>query len=177
MFHNFKFVYFAAILLSGLSFYSCNKVKSKKDKIVNETKRKVGEYAEKAADNIKPVFDWDKPDTKFNKKRFEEFFGFSPTEDVKKIYCYADRMGIDSKFMFSFKCNIFTKERIVKNLALIQSPQPDNFSEGLWENFSWWDSAAIVTINPYWRKWEHEYYNYLWFDAKKQVVYFIDFDM
>ncbi|MEO6549292.1 MAG: hypothetical protein ABIN94_14920 [Ferruginibacter sp.] len=127
-------------------------------------------------DKVIPTFDSFKPDTKFNKKRFEEFFGFAPTPDVKEIFCFGDQVGIDSKFLFSFKCDTSTKNKIVTNLHLTQADKPDNFSNGLWQSFLWWDSAKISTLNPYWMKGEHEYYRYLWFDQSKQTAYYIDFD-
>ena len=144
---------------------------------MNKTKEKISEKKNEAVDKVVPTFDSYNPDTKFNKKRFEEFFDFAPTSDVKNIYCFDDQIGIDSKFIFSFKCDDSTKNRIVKHLNLTKSNKPDNYSSGLWQSFPWWDSAKIVTLNPYWSKSEKGYYKYLWFDKTKQMLYYIDFDM
>lgn len=96
--------------------------------------------AQKAAvtDKVIPRFDAYQPDTKFNKARFEEFFGFAPTPDVTGIYCYADRLGIDSKFQFAFSCDTATRARIIRYLALSPVAAPDNTSSGLWQSFPWW---------------------------------------
>jgi len=160
-----------------LTLFSCDRIKRKGYEVVDRTKEKIREKKDAAIDKAIPTFDSYKPDTKFNRKRFEEFFGFAPTPDVSEIYCFDDQMGIDSKFLFSFKCDTSTKNNIVKHLNLIRADKPDNSSSGLWENFPWWDSAKIVTLTPYWKKSEHEYYRYLWFDKDKQMVFYIDFDM
>ena len=156
---------------------ACDRIKRKGDQVVDKTKDEVIKNKNAAVDKIIPTFDSYTADTKYNKKRFTEFFGFAPTPDVTDIYCYNDQIGIDSKFQFSFKCDSTTKSRIVKDLNLTQAQKPDNFSRGVWRSFQWWDSAKIVTLNPYWRKDETELYKYLWFDTEKKTVYYIDFDM
>jgi hypothetical protein len=156
---------------------SCDKIKKKSHDAINKTKEKIKDKKDALIDQVIPSFDSDNPDTKFNKKRFKEFFGFAPTPDVREIYCFDDQIGIDSKFIFSFKCSNATKNKIVQHLNLIETAEPDNFSEGLWENFSWWDSAKIVTLNPYWNKSAHENYKYLWYDKDNQKLYYVEFDM
>ena len=161
----------------GLTLFSCERIKRKGHEVVDKTKEKIIEKKIEAVDKVILTFDSYNPDTKSNKKRFEEFFGFAPTSDVKNIYSFDDQIGIDSKFMFSFNCNDTTKNRIVKHLNLTKSNKPNNYSSGLWQSFPWWDSTKIITLNPYWSKSERDYYRYLWFDKTKQMLYYIDFDM
>ena len=172
-----RFTIYILTIVFGLTLFSCERIKRKGHEVVNKTKEKISEKKNEAVDKVVPTFDSYNPDTKFNKKRFEEFFDFAPTSDVKNIYCFDDQIGIDSKFIFSFKCDDSTKNRIVKHLNLTKSNKPDNYSSGLWQSFPWWDSAKIVTLNPYWSKSEKGYYKYLWFDKTKQMLYYIDFDM
>jgi hypothetical protein len=160
-----------------ITLFSCDKIKRKGHDAVDKTKNKIAAKKDAVIDKLIPIFNSDEPDTKFNKKRFEEFFGFAPTPDVSEIYCFDDQIGIDSKFLFSFKCDSTTKDRIIKHSNLIEASQPDNFSSGLWQSFSWWDSAKITTLKPYWHKSEHRYYKYLWFDKTKHKVYYIEFDL
>ncbi|MCG2615987.1 hypothetical protein LZZ85_16945 [Terrimonas sp. NA20] len=54
---------------------------------------------------------------------------------------------------------------------------PDNMSRGLWASFSWWDSAKIVTLIPFYKKGEHENHTYLWIDSTKGKVYFMEYDL
>jgi len=157
--------------------FSCDRIKRKGKQTANNAKEKIVNKKDDLADKIIPRFDSDAPDTKFNKKRFSEFFHFEPTPDVRNIYCYADQMGIDSKFFFSFNCDTTTLNRIINELHLIHRDQPDLFGRGLWQNFPWWDSAKIVTINPFSKKGDHETYWYLWYDSTNKKVYYMDFDM
>jgi hypothetical protein len=168
--------YISAIALI-LSLASCDRIKRKGNQVVDKAKDKIIAKKDAAVDKVIPIFDSYTPDTKYNKKRFIDFFGFAPTSDITDLYCYNDQIGIDSKFQFAFKCDPGTKDRIVKHLNLTQAAGPDNSSRGLWQSFQWWDSAKIVTLNPYWRKDDHEYYRYLWFDEEKKAAYYIDFDM
>jgi len=174
---SLRYIIYILTIAFGMTLFSCDRIKTKGHDFIDKTKNKLNEKKNAVVDNVIPTFDSFKPDTKFNTKRFEEFFGFAPTPDVKEIFCFDDQIGIDSKFLFSFKCDTSTKNKIVKHLNLIKADKPDNFSSGLWQSFPWWDSAKIVTLHPYWMKDDHEYYRYLWFDKSKQMVYYIDFDM
>ncbi|MGN6493896.1 MAG: hypothetical protein ACTHLE_17995 [Agriterribacter sp.] len=171
-------VIFTPLLLVFLSgIFSCDRIKAKGRVVVNGTKEKIKNAKDKAVDQVLPTFDSYTPDTKFNKKRFEEFFGFAPTPDVSNIYCFGDQMGIDSKFFFSFTCDTVTRDRIVSHLKLSPSSEPGSFGSGLWRDFPWWDSATIMTLHPFKRKGEHEYYQYLWYDNRSCKLYYMDFDM
>jgi len=175
--HSLHFLYFISAILFGLSNFSCSRIKRKGHEVVDKTKNKISEKRDAVVDKLIPTFNSYTPDTKANKKRFQEFFGFTPTPDIKDIYCFDDQIGIDSKFVFSFRCDSSTKNRITKHLNLKELNQPDNFSRGFWQSFTWWDSAKIVTLTPYHIKLEHELHKYLWYDEKKQTVYYIQFDM
>src|SRR5687767_11217981 len=168
----FKFINIYSAIILILTWLSCDSIKRKGDRVINQTKAKIAEKRDAAIDKVIPTFDSYKPDTKFNRKRFQEFFGFAPGSDVRELYCYDDAIGIDAKFLFSFYCDSSTKNKIVTDLNLTQADKPDNFSSGLWRNFPWWDSAKIVTLNPYVKKGAHEYYRYLWFDREKGKVYY-----
>jgi hypothetical protein len=174
----FKFRIILALSVSLIiTIASCERLKRKGDSIVDRTKNKVVKAKDAAVDKIIPAFDSYKPDTESNKKRFKDFFGFPPSSDVTELYSFGDHMGIDGKFMFSFHCAEATKEKIIRNLGLMQAEEPDNFSIGLWEKFPWWDSSKIVTIKPYWKKGDHEFYKYLWHDKENRKIYYIDFDL
>ncbi len=175
--HSLRYKIHISTVILTLTLLSCDRIKRKSNDIADKTKEKVIEKKDAVIDKVIPTFNSYTPDTKFNKKRFEEFFGFAPTEDVKEIYCFADEMGIDSKYLFSFKCDPSTKNKIVDRLHLTKGNQVDNFSRGLWQSFAWWDSVKIETLPPYYLKTENRDYQYLWFDEKKNAVYYISFDM
>jgi hypothetical protein len=163
------------LLLFFLS--SCERVKRKSQQAVDKAKAELAEKQADFGDKIINKYDAYNSDTRFNKKRFQEFFGFPPTADVKELYCHADEMGIDHNYQFSFICDTSTVTDIVRKLELVQAIQPDNSSSGLWHSFSWWDSATITALAPYFRKGAHETYWYLWYDQAKSKAYYFEFDM
>jgi hypothetical protein len=157
--------------------YSCDRVTQKGKQVVNRAKLTLREQKADLGDKVIANYDAYKPDTRFNKKRFQEFFGFAPTADVKEIYCHADEMGIDHDYQFSFSCDTGTVVKIAGSLKLTKASKPDNFSSGLWHSFPWWDSTTIINLKPYFKKSEHETYWYLWYDKSKQKAYYFEFDM
>jgi hypothetical protein len=166
------------LLTSGfcLTIASCDRVRSKGHQIVAKTKQEIRNKADAVGDKIISRFDDTKPDTKFNKQRFQEFFGFYPTPDVKNIYAHSDELGIDASYYFAFECADSTVEKIKRSLSLSVDTTGMGFSGGL--NLSptfWWDTVAIQQIKPFSRQRENLYW-YLWFDKVKRKVYFMTFD-
>lgn len=170
-------LFYIITLLFLVSMLSCDGVKQKSRQIVDKAKTELSEKKATLGDKVIPHYDSYNPDTRFNKKRFQEFFGFAPTADVKEIYCHGDEMGIDHDYQFSFICDTSTVAKIVNQLKLIKTDQPDNFSSGLWHGFPWWDSTSITTLKPYIKKGDHETFWYLWYDQTKSKVYYFEFDM
>ncbi|RYE58250.1 MAG: hypothetical protein EOP48_03955 [Sphingobacteriales bacterium] len=156
---------------------SCDRIKRKSKTVTRKAQDHLEAKRDAAIDKLIPTFDSYNPDTKYNKKRFSEFFGMAPSKDVSNIYCYNDQMGIDSKFQFAFRCDTTTRSRIVEFLGLSPERMPDNSSRGLWTTFKWWDSSKIETLVPYSFKIEDTYYRYLWYDDSANTVYYLDFDM
>lgn len=66
-----------------LTLFSCDKVKRKGYQTVDKAKVALSKKKDDIGDKIVARFDANEPDTRFNKKRFSEFFGFYPTQDVK----------------------------------------------------------------------------------------------
>ena len=128
-------------------------------------------------DKVFKTFDSYQPDTKANKLRFREFFGFAPPADVTRLYAFGDELGIDSKYQFAFVCDSGTKSKIVAKLGLVKATEPDNFGANLWYPFPWWDSVGIITKNPYKFKGQNETYKYMWYDESASIVYYSEFDL
>jgi len=168
---------YISLIVFFLGLISCDRIESKSHAVALKAKGKLKAKRDDAVDKLIPTFDSYKSDTKYNKKRFTDFFGFEPTHDVSDLYCYNDQIGIDSKFQFSFRCDTATKARIVKYLELSLERVPDNSSSGLWTSFEWWDGGKIETLVPYSYKIENKYYRYLWFDDSTRTAYYLDFDM
>ncbi len=155
---------------------SCDRVKNKGRQIVVKIKQEIRNNAAEAGDKIIPRFDDTKPDTKFNKQRFQDFFGFYPTADVKNIYAHSDELGIDASYYFAFECADSTVTKIKKSLFLSADTTGTGFSG--WLNSSptfWWDTAAIQKIKPFTKQKENLHW-YLWYDKAKGKVYFLTFD-
>jgi hypothetical protein len=165
------------LMFSLLPFISCGRIKDEGNKVYEDTKTSIKNKKDDVVDDLINTYDPYHPDTKYNRKRFTEFFLFSPTEDVKNLYCYADEMGIDHKYQFSFNCSLATINRIINNLKLEKGTTSENRGIGLWVKFPWWDAALIETLDPYYNKGEHKAYWYLWYDGANQKAYYFSFDM
>jgi hypothetical protein len=166
-----------SFVVFSLGLVSCDRMQNKGHAVAIQAKGKLLAKRDAAVDKLIPTFDSYKPDTKYNRKRFTDFFGFVPTNDVSDLYCYNDQIGIDSKFQFSFKCDTATKARIIKYLELSPERMPNNSSSGLWTSFKWWNTGKIKTLVPYSYKTENQYYRYLWFDDSTGTAFYLDFDM
>ena len=159
--------YYILTLVFLTTAFSCDRIKRKTEEIVDNAK-----------DNIISHYDSKIPDTKWNKKRFDEFFHFAPTSDVKNIYCFADEIAFDHTYMFSFNCNMTTLYKIISELELVQADSPDKSSEGIQQDFDWWDKEKLKNLTPYCKKEdEHRTYWYLWYDMTDKKAYYIEFDM
>jgi hypothetical protein len=117
-------VYILTFLIA-LALHSCDRIKQKSKQVANNTKATLAEKKAKFGDKLIAHYNSYKPDTKFNKRRFQEFFSFAPPADVKDIYCHADEMGIDHNYQFSFYCNSATVNKIVQNLQLTKADSSD----------------------------------------------------
>ena len=146
------------ILLSGI-LSSCDKIKRKKEDI---------------SDKIIAKFDAETPDTRFNKKRFEEFFGFKPTPDTYEIYCYSNQLGIDASYYFTFKCSQETIDKIAGQLKLKADSGTVGLS-GFNAPYEWWKMDEMQKMNPYFKR-EGKLYWYLWYDERKGQAFFLTFD-
>lgn len=172
MFKNQILIFFICIVL----FASCERVKNKGKQTIDKTKAAVAEKKDKLVDKVFTHYDANTPYTKWNKKRFEEFFKFSPTTDVKNIYCYADEFGIDHDYQFAFNCDDSSIKKIAANLGLNDTTKA-NIGRGLWHSFAWWDSAKIETLQPFTKKGTYETYWNLWYDEPAKKAYYFEFDM
>ena len=173
----FDFKYFFAFIISVLFLFSCNRIKKEVHKVASTTTKRIAERKSNLRDKIIAHYDPYHSDTKFNKKRFSEFFKFYPTPDIKNIFCYADEMGIDHSYQFSFTCDSSAINKIVTNLKLNRGVIDGNNGSGFWQNFPWWDSSKIEKLEPFSKKEEHESYSYLWYDSSNKKAYYFSFDM
>ena len=106
---------------------------------------------------------------------------FEAGPDVKNLYSWDDRIGINSSFFFAFQCHDTTVKKIISELHMYPYRDTSNsvmgWSGSLYQcGMRWWDSTGIQQINPYVSKKERLYW-YLWYDTKKHIAYFETFDM
>lgn len=109
---------------------------------------------------------------------FKNFFGFSPTKDVKHLNSYADELGIDASYWLAFECEDSTIEKIVLTLQLKKdSTRIPGFTGGLnTKPTSWWDTSFILHSKPF-HKDEEKLFWRLWYDANRKKAYFLTFDL
>ncbi len=158
-------LYLILLLVCLLPWSSCDRIR-----------RKASYYKYEAIDKTIVIYDAAKPDTKFNQRRFREHLGIDCTSDVKNLYCFDSRIGIDSKFQFSFTCDSATISRIARHNGLKQE-EPRMDVSGLADDFSWWRSEDVHKVQPYWRKGTHQWYQFLWYDQQQRKAYYLEFDM
>ena len=171
-----KFIYFILTILC-LTILSCDRIKKKGQEIADKTEQKVKSKSKDLVDKTIPQFDSDKADTKYNKKRFEEYLEVKLTPDIEEIYCFGDFLGIDYKVLFSFTCDSTTIKRIIDNKKLELAN--DNSDNGLlfMDGFNWWNKEIIETVRPFKKGKENEYWQYLWYDMDGKKAYYEEFSL
>lgn len=139
------------------------------------------EKAVQLAEKIFPSFDSDEPDTKANKKNFRAFLKVELTPDVKNIYCFDDAIGQDADYMFSFNCDSITAKRIIERNEFVADKQLGNYSEGLQNDFFWWDKPRIEKLPSY--SWQSNFeakknvYKTFWYDNENNKAYYFEYDL
>ena len=152
--------------------FSCGRIRQKGHVVVEAARTKVQEKKEQLADKMSPAFDANTPDTKANKKRFREFFGFDPGVDVRNLYCYdGGVIPLESSYYFGFECKDSTTQRLIDSLHLKKPGQTLGFGGGMFSDpFSWWDTAFINNQQPLSRVEDNRHWN-LWYDPSAGKAY------
>lgn len=160
-----------------LTTLSCNRIKNKGQEIADKTEQKVKSKSKDLVDKVFPQFDSDKADTKYNKKRFEEYLEVKLTPDIKEIYCFGDFLGIDYKVLFSFTCDSTTIQRIIDKKKLKLTNENNDNGLLFMDDFNWWDKDKIETIRPFKNGKENEIWYYLWYDKDSKKAYYEEFSL
>jgi hypothetical protein len=165
------------LIFLAIVLFSCERIKNKGQEIATKTERKVKSKSKDLYDKISPQFDYDKADTKYNKKRFAEYLEIELTPDITNIYCYGDFLGADYKVLFSFSCDFSTVQKIIKQQGMALTS--DSNDDGLWflDKFKWWDKDKIKELRAYKVGKEYEYWHYLWYDKDNKKAYYEEFSL
>lgn len=109
---------------------------------------------------------------------FQDFFGFTPTEDVKNLNSFGDELGIDASYWLAFECNDSTIGKIVTNLQLTKSEiETNGLIGGLnTQPTPWWDTAFVSHSKPFTRQ-DDRILWYLWYNNKTKRAYFLTLDL
>lgn len=166
-----------AVLCVPLILTSCHQMIGKTRALGNNVREHVSITIDEILDRVFPRFDAYHPDTKANKKRFDEFIKIQRTADIRQIDCHDDAIGIVADYMFSFYCNIESAKKIIHQHQLEPDQSTSDFSAGLQDDFPWWNKEKIARLERYSWKGEHEYFKYFWYDSLEKKGYFFDFDM
>lgn len=155
---------------------ACDKISRKGRELVEKAGNKVNSQSKDIAEKISPIFDAHQADTKYNKKRFEEYLEVNVTNDVNTIYAYGDFLGADYKILMAFTCDSSTIHKIVLRKDLKLSP---NGLDGLLfsGDFPWWDKKVIETIRPYVKIEKSGDRLYLWYDKATRKACFQQFSL
>lgn len=161
------------ILVFTLFLFACNRIERKGKALYQGSKEALKEQS----DRVSRQFDVNQPDTRINRMNFETFFGMEVPSDVTNLYFAADLIGIDQDYQFAFNCEPSTISAIVTNLDLEKSSQPNNWGEGIWEEYDWWDSQKIKMLAPYQKTVDSIFFEYLWYDEAKKRAWYFTFDL
>ena len=168
-----------AILFSILCLMivvSCNRMKAKGKQAAAVAQARIENEVRNKVDKVIPEFDAGTPDTKYNKTRFGEFLQVELTPDVKNIYCHDDRMGINSRFQFSFNCNAATASRIIARHKMTTDSSGISYT-GISDEFAWWDKHEIGRLKMFVWKDRGRYFQCFWYDSIAHRAYYLDFDL
>jgi len=83
--------------------------------------------------------------------------------------------------MFAFSCDSITAKKIIERNELVADNQLGNQSEGLQNDFFWWDKSKMETLPSY--SWQSNFeakknvYKTFWYDKEKQKAYYFEYDM
>jgi hypothetical protein len=169
-------IYISTIILV-LIIVSCDRIKNKGQELAYKTEKKVKDKSKDLVDKVVPHFDAYKSDTKFNKERFKDFLKVDLTPDIKNIYCFDDRIGIDADYMFSFNCDTTTARKIIEKHQLKIDKETTDYAFGLQHDFDWWDKKKIEKLDLYSWQGDHQYFKYFWYDKTEKKAYYFDFNM
>lgn len=116
-----------------------------------------------------------KADTQENRKGFARVTGIDPGSDVTEIYFYADELGWDPLYCFSFQCSRKTAQKIIEHLKLKKNENAD------WQepfpvpdDLFWWNSEERKNSVFYCRRMEQpEKTYYFWFHPRSTKCQFM----
>ncbi|TNE54263.1 MAG: hypothetical protein EP338_08220 [Bacteroidetes bacterium] len=129
-------------------------------------------------DKLFPKFDSAQADTENNRKRFKEFIQVDLTPDIHGIYCFDDRMGIDSDFSFAFYCNYETSRKIIEKHHLkADTSENSRVSKGLQHDFPWWNKDSIALLPFYSADSGRKLHRNFWYDSLQQKAYYFEYDL
>lgn len=148
--------------------------------VLEKGKEKTDQITKSAFERVFPTFDSNIPDTEANKKNFRNFIQVDITPDVKYIYCFDDAIGQDADYMFSFSCNPETVTKIIERHSLRKDSLKGNNSEGLQDDFFWWDKKKIYELESY--SWNSDncgknLHKTFWYDHDNQKAYYFEYDL
>jgi hypothetical protein len=165
------------IIIYIVELVSCDRIRNKGEEIANKTENKIKSKSVEMSDKVFPIFDSEVPDTKFNKRRFEEYLEVEISEDVDSIYAFGDFLGADYKILFSFKCSPETIDEIVKRKGMAVSEKVNDGGLMFSDEFQWWDKGATERIQPYCKIDSTKSHFYLWYDSRRQKAYYEQFSL
>lgn len=86
--------------------------------------------------------DYNKPDTKANRKGFCNICGFAPNKETTGIFFYADEWGQDAAYWLAFSAPQEVIDNIIKKLELKKAVADWNAgSNANVDAFPWWSTA------------------------------------
>lgn len=171
--HIFRILFSLLPLLMG----SCERLSNKGHELYDGAKHVAKDQAKTIIDKAFPQFDPYIADSKFNRKRFEDYLKLKPGADARNIYAYADFLGIDYRVMLAFECDTSFAQKIIQTNELVLSPETDRKNLIFSTSFDWWPEDRLDTLPQFKKGEDYKYWKILWVDSNAQKAYYLEFSL
>jgi hypothetical protein len=153
----------AAVLGVITAFQTAKKAYHKADEVLSDPRGVFVDY------------DHEHPDTRSNRKRFEDYLHVTINDSVKNVFCYADFLGADHTIQLAFTCDPATLQQIVSKNDLRKGSTGRLLMTT--QTFHWWDEEMIERIQPFQYVEKDALHKYLWFDTTSHRAFYLEFSL
>lgn len=172
-----KHIFWILSLLIPLLMYSCGRISNKGRELYDGAKHMAKDQAKATIDKVVPQFDPYIADSKFNRRRFEDYLQLKPGDSARNIYAYGDFLGIDYHVMLAFECDPSFAQKIIRTNELVLSAETDRKNLSYGTSFDWWPKEQLDALPQFIKGEDYKYYKILWVDSSAQKAYYLEFSL
>jgi hypothetical protein len=121
-------------------------------------------------------YDVNTADTKANINGLKRHCKVQISNDISKVYYYADEFGADVIYQLSFKCDQPTIDKIIHSLSLKVAPSEFNGLDPR-DDLGWWNSKSLNNRSHWVHIVQNAYYKELWYSKKDNIAFYIEYSL